>query len=149
MPGGSLTAVATWADVRRIALALPETSVGTSFGNEAWKVRDKTFAWRRPLRRGDLAALGAAASDETPLAVRVADVGVRAALIVDDPAVYFTIPHFEGYAAVLVRLDPVDVDELAEVLAEAWLARAPASLARRHPDVAGSRSGTAPPDAAG
>lgn len=99
--------VATWEDVRRIALALPGTSEGVSYGNLSWRVRDKGFVWERPLRRSDLEALGPAAPDGPILGVRVADVGVKAALLADDPDVYFTTPHFDGYAAVLVRLDRI------------------------------------------
>ncbi|WP_369255737.1 MmcQ/YjbR family DNA-binding protein [Geodermatophilus amargosae] len=124
--------MATWADVRRLALALPGTTEGTSYGGQAWKVRDRTFAWERPLRRADVEHLGDAAPDGPVLAVAVADEGVKHALVADDPAVHLTTPHFDGYAVVLVRLDAVDVGELAELLTEAWLAKAPKRLAREH-----------------
>lgn len=124
--------MATWDDVRRIALGLPETSERTSWGNPGWRVRDKGFVWERPLGKADRAALGDAAPDGPVLGVRVADVGVKAALIADDPAVYFTIPHFDGYPAVLVRLAEVDVAELTEVIVEAWLLKAPKRLAAEY-----------------
>ncbi|SDC37955.1 hypothetical protein SAMN05660690_1186 [Geodermatophilus telluris] len=124
--------MATWADVRRLALALPATTEGTSYGSPAWKVRDRAFVWERPLRRADLEHLGDAAPAGPVLAAAVADEGVKHALVADDPAVYLTTPHFDGYAAVLVRLDAVDVDELAELVTEAWLARAPRRLAQQH-----------------
>jgi hypothetical protein len=124
--------VATWADVRRLALALPGTAEGTSYGGQAWKVRDRAFVWERPLRRADVAHLGDAAPDGPVLAVAVADEGVKYALVADDPAVHLTTPHFDGYAVVLVRLDAVDVAELAELVTEAWLAKAPKRLARQH-----------------
>jgi hypothetical protein len=124
--------VATWADVRRLALALPGAVEGTSYGGQAWKVRDKAFVWERPLRRADVAHLGDAAPDGPVLGVVVADEGVKHALIADDPAVYLTTPHFDGYAVVLVRLDAVDVPELAELVTEAWLAKAPKRLAQEH-----------------
>jgi hypothetical protein len=95
-------------------------------------VRDKQFAWERPLRTADLAALGDAAPDGPILAAHVPDVGARAALIAADPDVYFTIPHFDGYPAVLVRLARIARDELHELLAEAWHVRAPARLAKEH-----------------
>jgi hypothetical protein len=129
--------MATWDDVQRLALALPETAEGTSFGNLAWTVKDKSFAWERPLRRGDIEALGDAAPDGPILCVRVPDVGVKDALIADDPGVFFTTPHFNGYPAILVRLDEIAVDELDELLTEAWLARAPKRLAQQYLD--GSR----------
>jgi hypothetical protein len=59
----------------------------------------------------------------------VADLGVKQALLTDDPGVYFTTPHFNGYPAILVRLDRITVAELGELIAEAWLARAPKRLA--------------------
>lgn len=121
--------MATWDDVRRLALALPETSEGTSFGNRAWKVKDKGFVWERPLRKSDLEALGADAPDGPILGARVEHVGAKEALLQDDPGVFFTTPHFDGYPAVLVRLDAIKADDLEEVVVEAWLARAPKRLA--------------------
>ncbi|MEH1101136.1 MmcQ/YjbR family DNA-binding protein [Micromonospora sp. CPCC 205561] len=122
--------MATWEDVRRIALGLPETSEHPSYqGAPAWKVRDRAFGWERPLRRADLDALGDAAPDGPILGVRVADLGEKEALLAGEPAVYFTVPHLDGYPAVLVRLDRIDPDELAELLAEAWQDRAPKRLA--------------------
>jgi hypothetical protein len=127
--------VAEWADVRRIALALPETAEGEGRdGLRHWRVRDKSFAWERPLRRSDLEALGDAAPDGPILAARVPDLGAREALLADDAAVYFTIPHFEGYPAILVRLERIVDSELRELLVEAWLARAPKRLAAAHLD---------------
>ena len=99
--------MATWDDVRRRALALPETSEETSRGNLAWSVKAKAFVWERPLRRGDLEALGADAPDGPILCARVADVGVKEALLADNPRAYFTTPHFAGYPAILVRLDDI------------------------------------------
>jgi hypothetical protein len=124
--------VAGWEDVRRIALALPETSEGTSWGTASWRVKDKSFAWERPLRRTDLEALGEAAPRGGILGVRVPDLGAREAVIASDPSVYFTIPHFDGYPAVLVQLDVIAVPELEELLAEAWLCRAPKKLANQY-----------------
>lgn len=121
--------VATWDDVRRLALALPETTERTSHGLPAWRVRDKLFVWERPLRQSDLEALGADAPSGPILGARVADLGVKEALLADDPAVYFTTPHFDGYPAILVRLGHIAGPELAELITEAWLARAPKRLA--------------------
>jgi len=132
--------VATWADVRRIALALPETSEGTTHGTAHWRVRDKGFVWERPLRRSDIEALGDQAPHGPILGARVADVGVKAALVADDPDVFFTTPHFDGYPAVLVQLDRISVAELDELITEAWLARAPKTLAKKYLD--GDRNAT-------
>jgi hypothetical protein len=126
--------VAGWDDVRRVALALPETSERTSHGNASWRVRDKLFVWERPLRPADLRALGDAAPAGPILGARVEHVGAKEALLADDPGVYFTTPHFEGYPAILVRLEGIDVDELEEVIVEAWLARAPKRLAKEYAD---------------
>lgn len=129
-----MVAVATWNDVRRIALALPETNEVESRGVPTWRVRDKGFVWDRPLRRKDLEALGEAAPTGPVLGAHVADVGVKEALIADDPAVYFTTPHFDGYAAILVRLDEIAVADLDELVTEAWLLRAPKRLAKEYLD---------------
>lgn len=122
--------VASWNDVRRIALGLPETSEQSSRGLASWRVRDKGFVWERPLRSGDLRALGDAAPAGPILGARVEHLGAKEALLADNPAVYFTTPHFDGYPAVLVRLDPIGLDELEEIIVEAWLARAPKRLAK-------------------
>lgn len=124
--------MATWDDVRRLALALPETGERTSRGSLSWTVRDKGFVWERPLRKVDLATLGETAPDGPILGARTADEGVKFALVADDPDVYFTIPHFNGYPAVLVRLDRIDAEELDELVREAWLARAPTRLVKQY-----------------
>jgi hypothetical protein len=124
--------MATWDDVRLIALSLPETSEGSSHGNVSWRVRDKLFVWERPLRPADLRALGDAAPAGPILGARVEHLGAKEALVADDPAVFFTTPHFDGYPAVLVRLDQIDTAELEELIVEAWLARAPKRLAEQY-----------------
>jgi hypothetical protein len=122
--------VADWDDVRRLALALPETSEWRSRGLRQWRVKDKLVVWERPLRRADLEALGDAAPDGPVLGARVEHVGAKEALVADDPEIFFTTPHFDGYPAVLVRLDRIAVEDLDEVVVEAWLARAPARLVK-------------------
>jgi hypothetical protein len=120
--------VATWADVARVVGGLAGTDE-TSPRN--WRVGKKLIAWERPLRKADYVALGADAPDGDVLAARVADEGVKFALIADDPGVYFTTPHFDGYPAVLVRLADIGVPELEELVTEAWLAQAPKTLTRQ------------------
>jgi hypothetical protein len=118
--------MATWRDVRRFALALPGTSEeSTSSGNSAWIVNKKFFTWERPLRRSDLAALGDKAPAGAILGVRTADLEMKDVLLARDPNVYFTTPHFDGYPAVLIRLEKIANGELKDVIVEAWLARAP------------------------
>jgi hypothetical protein len=125
--------MATWDDVRRIALALPETVERSSReGVPEWRVKDKLFAWERPLRRTDIEALGDGAPEGPILAARVPDVGVKEAMLADNPAVYFTTPHFNGYPAILVRLDRIAVPEVEELIVEAWLNRAPKRTAMRY-----------------
>jgi len=124
--------MATFDDVRRIALGLPETNEGRTRGNMFWRVRDKGFVWERPLRKTDLAMLADEAPEGPILGVRVEHLGAKEALLADDPAVFFTIPHFDGYPAVLVLLDIIELDELEEVIVDAWLARAPKRLAERY-----------------
>lgn len=121
--------MATVDDVRRIALGLPETSERESRGNLDWRVRDKSFVWERPLRKGDIEALGDRVPAGHVYAARTADEGVKAALIADDPLIYFTTPHFDGYPAILFELDRISVRELAELITEGWLARAPRKVA--------------------
>jgi hypothetical protein len=124
--------VATWDDVRRIALALPETSEQRSHEHASWRVRDKGFVWERPLRPADIQALGDAAPAGPILGARVEHLGAKEALLADDPGVFFTTPHFDGYPAVLVRLDRIGIDDLEEVIVEAWLARAPKRVAKEY-----------------
>ncbi len=124
--------MADWDDVRRIALALPETSERASRELRQWRVRDKGFVWERPLRRADLEALGDAAPGGPILGAMVEHLGAKEALLADDPGVFFTTPHFDGYAAVLVRLEEIGTDDLEELIVEAWLARAPKRLAREY-----------------
>lgn len=101
-------------DVRRIALSLPETTERSSYGTPGFRVKDKLFA--RIREEGDV------------LVAWVSDVAEKEALIAADPARFFTLPHYDGYPTVLVRFAAVDVDDLTDVLTEAWRVRAPARL---------------------
>ena len=126
--------MATWDDVRRIALELPETSEGSSRGLASWSVRRKGFVWERPLRPADLRALGDDAPEGPILGARVEHLIAKEALLADDPEVFFTTPHFDGYPAILVCLDRITLEDLREVVVEAWLARAPRRLAQEYVD---------------
>jgi len=126
--------VAGWDDVRRIALALPECSERVSRELAQWRVRDKLFVWERPLRSADLRALGDDAPTGPILGARVEHLGAKEALLADDPAVFFTTPHFDGYPAVLVRPERIALDELEELIVEAWLAQAPKRTAKQYLD---------------
>jgi hypothetical protein len=129
--------MADWDDVRSIALALPETSERTSRENRQWRVKDKLFVWERPLRRPDLEALGDSAPEGPILGVRTEHLVAKEAILADPSGVYFTTPHFEGYPAVLVKLEEIGLEDLRELVVEAWLARAPARLAKAFLDDAG------------
>jgi hypothetical protein len=126
--------VATFDDVRRLALELPETQERESRGRAQWRVRDKLFVWERPLRPSDVRALGEAAPTGAILGARVEHLVAKEALLADDPAVYFTTPHFDGYPAVLVRLGEIAEPDLHELIVEAWLTRAPKRVAQEFLD---------------
>lgn len=121
--------IATWDDVRRLALSLPETSEQPMHGWMTWRVKSKLFVWERPLLKNDLKALGPDAPTGEILAARVEHEGAKLALIESDPEIHFTIPHFDGYSAVLVLLERIGLDDLQELIVEAWLTRAPKRLA--------------------
>lgn len=118
--------MATWDDVHRIAEALPEIETR----GYQWRIRTKMLAWERPLRKSDREALGEDAPTGDILAVWLSGLDVKAALLADDPGVYFTTPHFDGYKAILIRLARIPVDELEELIVDAWIDRAPKRLVR-------------------
>jgi hypothetical protein len=126
--------MATWDDVQRLAMAMPESGERISRENRQWRVKDKLFVWERPLRRSDLEALGGSAPDGPILGARVEHLVAKEALLADDPGVFFTTPHFDGYPAVLVRLEEISVEDLEEVIVEAWLCRAPKRLVQAYVD---------------
>jgi hypothetical protein len=126
--------VASWDDVRRIALGFPGTSEDSIYdGWRCWRIgKKKSFAWERPLSKTDVKALGAAAPEGPILAVRTEDLEMKEALLRSDPAVYFTTPHFQGYPAVLIRLEVIRLPALLEVLLAAWAAGAPKLVAEAY-----------------
>ncbi len=121
--------MASWEQVRRIALELPGSSERESRGHAQWRVAERLFVWERPLREAEIRELGDGAPAGPILGARVEHLGAREALLADAPKIFFTTSHFKGSAAVLIRLDAIGLGELREAIVEAWLARAPARLA--------------------
>lgn len=123
--------MASWDDVRSIALALPGVEETLSRGLTVWKA-GRMFAGERPLRAKEVAEVGPV--EEPVLVVRVESEAEKFALIEEDPELFFTVSHFDGYPMLLVRLERVDRARLLELVESAWATVAPASeVARRFP----------------
>jgi hypothetical protein len=123
--------MATLDDVARLARGLPQAAEAERRGSRTWLAGTRTFAWERPFTKADLRRFG----DETPpdgpiLAVRVEDLGEKEAVLAANPDAFFTIPHFDGFAAILIRLPVVTEQALRDALTDGWLAVAPPALAR-------------------
>jgi hypothetical protein len=121
--------VVTLDEVGHMAMELPQVSEGERHGNLTWYVGGKAFAWLRPFSKADVKRFGAATPPEGPIvAVRVADLMEKEAILATSLRGFFTIPHFNGYAAVLVQLKTVGKRAIREAILDAWLACAPAYL---------------------
>ena len=120
-------------EAARMALDLPDVTEGERHGHRTWSVAGKVFAWERPFSKADIRRFGDASPPDGPiLAVRVADLGEKEAVLAAQPKAFFTIPHFDGYSAVLIQLNVVNGRALREALVDGWLACAPARLANEY-----------------
>jgi hypothetical protein len=123
----------TLEEAAALARRLPETAEGESRGNRTWTVGGRAYAWQRPFSKADLKRFGDEAPPDGPiLAIRVADLAEKEAVLAAGRPGFFTIPHFNGYAAVLVQLLEVHPPDLEEALEDGWLALAPKPLAEAY-----------------
>jgi hypothetical protein len=117
-------------DAAVIASALPEVVESERRGARIWSVSDKTFAWERPFSKADIKRFGDTTPPDGPiLAVRVADLGEKEAALSGNPTAFFTIPHFDGFSAILIQLNKATKKATREALLDGWLACAPPRLA--------------------
>ncbi len=126
-----MPAVARLEDVAAVVAELPEVTEGESRGRRTWSVRKKAFAWERPFTKADIHRFGDATPPDGPiLGVRVEDLAEKEAVLAEGRPGVFTIPHFDGYPAVLVQLQVVTKRALRELVVDGWLAVAPEAVAR-------------------
>lgn len=125
--------MATIKDVAALALDLPEVTEGERYGRRTWFVSRKAFAWERPFSKADLKRFGTEIPPDGPiLAVSVEDLGEKEAVLAANPKSFFTIPHFDNYPAVLIRLRKVSDKALRDAVTDGWLVCAPAKLAEQY-----------------
>jgi hypothetical protein len=122
--------MATLEQAARVALALPETTEGERWGRRTWLVTGKVFAWERPFSKADIKRFGTQTPPQGPiLAVSVADLNDKEAVLAENRPGFFTISHFDGYAAILIQLKAARQAGLHDAIVDGWLAAAPPPLA--------------------
>ncbi len=120
-------------DVGKLAMGLPAVTESERHGLRTWFVGKKAFAWERPFRKADIRRFGDTTPPDGPiLAVRVEDLGKKEAELAAQPKAFFTIPHFDGYPAILIQLKAVTKRALREAIVDGWLACAPPKLASEY-----------------
>lgn len=121
--------MATLDDAIAIVTSLAEVTEGTRFRRRTWLVAETAFAWERSFTKADVKRFGDAPVPDGPiLAVRVADLAEKEAVLAQGHRGVFTIAHFDNYPAVLIQLKVVGKQVLRELILDAWLACAPARL---------------------
>jgi hypothetical protein len=108
----------SWEDVAAIGARFPGIEEGTSYGTPSLKVRGKFICRLR--------------TNPDALVMRVIDLADREALLKGQPEIYFSTPHYDGYPAVLVRLEQVSPEQLAELIEDAWRVQAPKRVVAAH-----------------
>jgi hypothetical protein len=122
--------MATIDDVAAMACSLPEVEERERHGARTWFVGKKAFAWERGFSKADLKRFGDEKPPAGPLvAIRVADLAEKEGVLAAQHKGFFTIPHFDGYAAVLIQLKVVGKRNLRDAIVDGWLAVAPRAVA--------------------